>query len=80
MPRPTSLTGWWFNLLETKARGNVALLAGLIGVSTRTLNKWGNGVCASGTNLKRLQKIAGPELLADAECPKYIRPKKKAQS
>ena len=80
MPRPTSLTGWWFDLLETRARGNVALLAGLLDVSTRTLNKWGNGVQASGNNLRRLQKLAGPELLAQEDCPKYIKPKKRKEA
>lgn len=73
MPRPTSLEGWWFKLLKKRAKGCVGLLAGLLGVSPRTLNKWGNGVHASGENLRNLRKLAGEELLADPICPKYIR-------
>ena len=78
MPKPTALTGWWFTLLDTKAKGNVALLAGLLGISTRTLNKWYHGTVPTGQNLKNLQTVAGPTLLTkESGCPKHIRLKTK---
>ena len=81
MPKPTALTGWWFTLLEKRAKGNVALLAGLIGISPRTLNKWYHGVPPTGQNLKNLQKVAGPKLLTrEAQCPKHIRPRKPVET
>jgi hypothetical protein len=80
MPKPTTLSGWWYLLLEKRGGGNVALLASLIPVSTRTLNKWGHGVKATGENRRRLRKLAGKALLQHELCPKYLKWRPKVET
>lgn len=75
MARPTSLTGWWYDLLVERANENVMLLADMCDATPRTLNRWHTGEIAlpDKDHRKLLRKIAGEELLNRKGCPKYLR-------
>ena len=79
MPRPTSLTGWWYQLLVKRANGNVALLASMLETTSKTLGRWASGeIKLPGLEHRRnLRKIAGDKLLNRDDCPKYLRLVKK---
>lgn len=75
MPRPTSMTDWWQLVLTTRANNSVGLLAKLCGVSPRTLHRWQTGNIHMPDLNRRfvIQDVAGPELLAHPQCPRYLR-------
>lgn len=50
--RPPKFTGWWLDVLEELANGNVAVLASLFEVNTKTLHRWVTG---------GIKKLRGPK-------------------
>jgi transcriptional regulator with XRE-family HTH domain len=75
MARPNKMHNWWLLLVEKKADGRVDELARLLGVSVRTLHRWYTGdiKVPDLEKRKRIQQVAGPELLKHPQCPKYLR-------
>ena len=70
MGRPTTLTGWWFDLLREKAEGRVDTLGSLLGVNPKTLRRWASGEDQPrARQLVVLREVAGEELWTRQDCP-----------
>jgi len=78
MPKPTTMSGWWKDLLDKRAQGQIALLAELCEVSPRTLHRWQTQDIKKPDLERRrvIRRIAGDDLLKQPNCPKYLRLKR----
>lgn len=71
MGRPSTLTGWWRDLLtEVGGDGGITTLSEKLGVNPRTINRWCKGELQMRTGQQnRILAIAGPELMSRPDCP-----------
>ncbi|WP_243382343.1 GmrSD restriction endonuclease domain-containing protein [Geothrix alkalitolerans] len=75
MGRPTTLNGWWFDLLVERAEGRVDTLATLLGVNQKTIRRWASGEDRPrDRQLISLREVAGDELFARSDCPINFHP------
>jgi hypothetical protein len=87
MGRPTTLTGWWKDVLDEKANGRIDVLADLFEVNVKTLNRWFTGEIQSIRDKKRkhCRMVLGKEFLPPKagskvgrkDCPRAFRNIKK---
>lgn len=73
MGRPTVFDGWWLDLLMDRAEGNIGDLAGKLGISSRTLNRWFKMELEPGEeNRDAVRRLAGEEFLSRPDCPAWF--------
>jgi DNA-binding transcriptional MerR regulator len=74
VPKPTSATGWWKELLNRAADGRVGRLASLCNVSPRTIHRWQTEDISRPDIERRrqLRTFAGPYLLQRSDCPRFL--------